>query len=460
MVATLDGVGLLDVMRDAQRDERVAAARRLYAIGRFCLRRLIELGDEHGNWCVDDWEAVAAEVGAELARSRQWASSQMHHGVTLIERLPKLGAMFAAGEVDPRIIDIAITRTCLIVDPAVLAMIDDKLARQAPRWNRLSYRKIVERVDWMVIELDPEAVRVAQKADDDRHIEIEPAHNGTAEIYGTLRAATAAAFDRRLDHLAATVCPDDPRTQRQRRHDAVDVLTAGGTALGCACGRADCPADSTGVAASRVVIHVIAEAATLQGHSDAPALLPGHGAVPAEAVRGLAATATVRPLRPPGREDGYRPSAALAEFVRCRDLTCRFPGCDRPAQTCDLDHTVPYPAGPTHASNLKAYCRTHHLLKTFYAGPGGWSEVQLPDGRLRWTSPTGRHYTTEPHGLLFFPQLAEPTGDLAAYPPSPAATRGVSMPTRVRTRAQERAARIAWERNLNRTRYAADPPPF
>jgi hypothetical protein len=65
-----------------------------------------------------------------------------------------------------------------------------------------------------------------------------------------------------------------------------------------------------------------------------------------------------------------RPSAALADFIRCRDLTCRFPGCDKPADFCDLDHTVPYDAGgPTHASNLKLLCRKHHLLKPFGAGP-------------------------------------------------------------------------------------------
>jgi hypothetical protein len=54
------------------------------------------------------------------------------------------------------------------------------------------------------------------------------------------------------------------------------------------------------------------------------------------------------------------PSKKLAEFVRCRDLTCRWPGCDRPAFDCDIDHTVPYAdGGPTHASILNCYCRTH-----------------------------------------------------------------------------------------------------
>ncbi|WP_214631560.1 HNH endonuclease signature motif containing protein, partial [Mycobacterium tuberculosis] len=40
---------------------------------------------------------------------------------------------------------------------------------------------------------------------------------------------------------------------------------------------------------------------------------------------------------------------------------------------------IPYAAGgPTHASNLKCYCRTHHLVKTFW----GWRDQQLPDGTL------------------------------------------------------------------------------
>jgi len=63
-----------------------------------------------------------------------------------------------------------------------------------------------------------------------------------------------------------------------------------------------------------------------------------------------------------------------------RDLTCRFPGCDCPAEFADIDHTVPYPVGPTHPSNLKMLCRKHHLLKTFYTGPNGWRDRQLADG--------------------------------------------------------------------------------
>jgi hypothetical protein len=57
-------------------------------------------------------------------------------------------------------------------------------------------------------------------------------------------------------------------------------------------------------------------------------------------------------------ECGRTPSRALADFVRCRDMTCRFPGCDRPATCADIDHTLPSgDGGTTHASDLKYFCR-------------------------------------------------------------------------------------------------------
>uniref|UniRef100_UPI0003823ECA HNH endonuclease signature motif containing protein n=1 Tax=Mycobacterium avium TaxID=1764 RepID=UPI0003823ECA len=124
------------------------------------------------------------------------------------------------------------------------------------------------------------------------------------------------------------------------------------------------------------------------------------GLLPAQLVAELAASARLMPLVHPADsspENRYTPSAALADFVRCRDLTCRWPGCDRPATECDLDHTIPYAeGGPTHASNLKCYCRTHHLVKTFW----GWREQQLPDATLILTSPAGQTYVTTPGSAL------------------------------------------------------------
>jgi hypothetical protein len=100
--------------------------------------------------------------------------------------------------------------------------------------------------------------------------------------------------------------------------------------------------------------------------------------------------------------------------------------------------------------------RTHHLLKTFYVGEGGWSERQLPDGTLILTAPTGHVYVTTPGGAQFFTQLATPTGELVIpeQPGPPSPNRAMMMPKRALTRAQQRAYRIAQERHHNAARIA------
>jgi hypothetical protein len=192
------------------------------------------------------------------------------------------------------------------------------------------------------------------------------------------------------------------------------------------------------------------------------ALLPGRGVVPtvvlAEALRG---GATVVSLWLPGAapEPGYRPSARLVEFIRVRDLFCRFPNCDVPADRCDIDHVIPWPLGVTHPSNLNCKCRAHHLLKTFWGGPGGWSDAQLPDATVIWTAPDGRTYATRPGSRLFFPSFDPSTADLppptSDPPPDPART--AMMPRRRRTRAAEETARIKTERALNNPLHQCSP---
>jgi hypothetical protein len=172
--------------------------------------------------------------------------------------------------------------------------------------------------------------------------------------------------------------------------------------------------------------------------------------------------AKVRHIRRPSdhAEPGYRPSAALDEFVRFRDLTSRFPNCDVPAEFCDVDHTIPWPQGPTHASNLKCVCRKNHLLKTFWEG---WSDRQFPDGTVEWTSPTGKTYITHPGSRILFPHWNITTATLPPPPPTdPSPARTLTMPIRRRTRAQQRAYRIKCERALNDAHVAERnrPPPF
>lgn len=482
--------------------EAAAAARRLAAVAELVARRADGGLTDAGRWSCDNWDAMAAEVAAAQDISHAMASGQMYLAVALRDRLPRVGALFADGVISARLAATIAWHTDLIKDRQALQLVDKTLAEDATRFGPLSANKTAQAIEAVVDRYDPGALRRTRARARSRDVVIDSAdqESGTAAMWGRLYATDAAVLDRRLMQMAHEVCDNDPRTIAQRRADALGALAAGADRLVCACGNAECPAGTDGTdRSSGVVIHVVAEESSLSAQQDRhlsgeepsrpfipgeplmqppapepdrPAVTPpaavitSGGVVPNPLLAELIRTgAKVEPVCHPGDtaepEPRYRPSAALERFVRCRDMTCRFPGCDRPAEFCDVDHTVPYPVGPTHASNLKCLCRKHHLLKTFWTS---WRDEQRPDGTIVWTSPTGHTYITRPGSRLLFPSLCRPTGELPAAPRlnRPPDERGLMMPTRRRTRQQDRAKRIDTERALNAAHVAERnrPPPF
>ncbi len=465
-VLAVDDTGLIDAIGAAARLEAATMARRLAAIAQLYHRRARQYTDRD-RLVIDVQSCVAAEIAAAQHISRARAGYLLDEAVFLADHLPTVAAVFADGRVDYRVIAAVVSRTTLVTGDDDIARVDALLAPRLPFWNRLSKKKLAEKIDWCVTEIDLLAKKDTHTRDEDRYITIGPDPAGTAQICGTLRAPDAIALDTRLSQLADTVCPHDPRTKDQRRADATGALAAGAHRLTCLCGRNDCPVGSGAPPTpSNVLVQVVAEQATLTGDSDTPGYVPGYGPIPAEAVRNIAAGANKRTIHHPGdapAEPYYRPSTALAQFIRLRDLTCRFPYCDVPARFCDLDHTVPWPHGPTHASNLKCLCRGDHLIKTFYTGPDGWRDRQHPDGTVEWTSPTGHIWTTTPGGALFFPQLAAPTGTLVLPSEVPRPPNGtLKMPVRDRTRAEDKRQHIDYQRARNHKRLYTEvgPPPF
>jgi Domain of unknown function (DUF222) len=224
--------------------------------------------------------------------------------------------------------------------------------------------------------------------------------------------------------MAHEVCDDDPRTIAQRRPDALGALAAGAERLKCLCGNADCPAGPEGdERSSGVVIHVVADASAVNAQPDphlsgeprpqplapgAPWLRPpepepeppgGWAAKPPAALitsGGVVRTpllaelikggATLQPLWHPGDaapESGYRPSAALERFVRCRDLTWR----SRLRSTCRVLRCGPHGAIPAGAD--APFQSQMSLSKTSAAQNWtAWHDGQRPDGTenlLRYT---------------------------------------------------------------------------
>ena len=463
--------------------EAAAAARRLAAVAELVHRRCG--GDERAHWACDEWDSAAAEVSAALGISHGRASGQMYLAAALRHRLPRVAALLLEGKLSVRVVTAIAWRTDLVLDDDVLTLLDAAIVDLAGRWDALSQYKLDQAIDALVDRHDPGAVRRTRANARSRDVTIggQDPQTGTTSLWGRLLATDATVLERRLAEMAHAVCDDDPRTIGQRRADALGTLAAGGDQLSCQCGGPRCPSAGRDPRAGAVVIHVLADSDAVaaepdpyicgEGPEPEPVAQPGSAAIAGGPIvpPGLLAAlirdgARVRHLRKPPEapEPQYRPSTALAEFVRMRDLTCRFPNCNEPAERCDIDHATPWPFGPTHAANLRLECRKHHLLKTFWIGEGGWSDHQFPDGTIVWTSPTGRTYTTRPGSRLLFPAWNTSTAALSGMtcPSNDPATRGVVVPTRRRTRQAQRAYRIACERALNdaHVEMRNRPPPF
>ena len=89
----------------------------------------------------------------------------------------------------------------------------------------------------------------------------------------------------------------------------------------------------------------------------------------------------------------HDPGVTLRHLSQVRHATCTSPICRRPAAQCDHEHNIPYEAGGRSClCNTGPKCRHDHRLKQHPR----WKVDQLPDGTFRWTTPSGRTYTTEP----------------------------------------------------------------
>jgi len=291
------------------------------------------------------------------------------------------------------------------------------LERTIMQTNTALKRALRRRRD--VIHPEPLGAR-RERSREERRVCLDAAPDGMAWLGILLEAERGTAILARLDAIAAhtdEVVPDT-RTHGQRRSDiAADLLLAGTLDEDARDGLA-----ATGAVKPTFLVTV--PVMTLLGHSDEPAELHGYGPIDADTARRLAAHAPSfrRILTNPetgaylsyGR-DSYRVPADLAGYLRVRDGQCRFPGCSRRAERCDIDHTVDWARiGDTADGNLAHLCRKHHRLKH----KTGWRMTQLPGGVVRWTSPAGRVYRSLPER----PFIPVPPGTSGAPPSNEQAT--------------------------------------
>lgn len=267
--------------------------------------------------------------------------------------------------------------------------------------TRASTTRVGRLVKDLVHRLDPAASTVREAhAKTQRELRLEPGSNGMAWLTLHLPEAAAWAAYQRTDALAHTL-PDDPHDDRSMDAKRADV------ALGLL--MAEPGGQPVPVNLEILVDHTGCEFGSAT-HGGLVAEAGRLGPVSASTIRdlldltdrsaGSASGAHAVPQPCPGQHvhdsEGpgpYQPPDRLRNAMKTRDRTCRFPGCNRPAAACELDHTLRYPDGPTCSCNLGDLCVHHHHLK--HLAPG-WTLDNHGNGHLTWTTPTGHTHDVTP----------------------------------------------------------------
>ena len=192
------------------------------------------------------------------------------------------------------------------------------------------------------------------------YFDMNPTFAGVGHLDGRFDPIATKAI---LDRLDAEEPPDPldgptpPRTQAQRRADALIKLCCGGQR-------------------PTVNIDVIVDVDTLAGRPPTDLTerccdLAGVGPLSPALAKTLACDAAIGRILMRGKSEvldvGRRTrlvTPALRRALDIRDGGCVEPGCTAPAHWCDAHHIIHWTHhGPTELPNLELRCRRHHLLQ-------------------------------------------------------------------------------------------------
>ncbi|HEX6234944.1 MAG TPA: DUF222 domain-containing protein [Jiangellaceae bacterium] len=369
-------------------------------------------GHEH-----DAARVAASEVSLAMSWTPRHADARVAHALRLVKELPATLAALDAGTIDAyraRVID---EETAPLADDAELTReVELAALRRAEAKTGPALRAFVKR---KLVAAAPEKAEERRKsARKTRRVDKpfpEGDGMGSMQVYGPIE--DLAALFTAIDAAA--------RARRDAAAKADDFDTAGIPLAGLrfdvladwawsalAAGHLGCCSDNCPGASQRLgtlhgraaTLNVTVPFTTLAGINDEPGELAGHGPITAEAARRIAGDATLRrlltdPISGALLEFGttrYVPPQHLADHVIARDRTCRFATCSHPAESSDLDHTIPHrpdgTGGPTAASNLGPLHGRHHNDKTHH----GFQFTQPEPGQFVITTPAGLRYIVDP----------------------------------------------------------------
>jgi hypothetical protein len=336
--------------------------------------------------------SCTAELATALRVHERTASRFLGESTALAVDLRGAHAALAAGEVSLQHVRDLID-TAAVVPADRVAEFEQEAIGKACRMTPVGFRKALQR---MRHRYDPVPLEVRKgRAVEERRLIVEPVDDGMAWVNLLCAAEHATAIAARVRAITGTHAVGDARTMAQREADCAVALL-----IGLADEVAAPESGDLGVV--RATVNIMVPALTMLGRGDQPAILDGYGPIDDETARRLTAHApSFRPiLTDPvtgamlryGRK-ARRIPADLAGRLRVRDGHCRFPGCEKRAAGCDIDHTRPWEHhGCSDHDNTAHLCRKHHRVKHRTS----WQMRQGHDGVIRWLSPAGRWRDSHP----------------------------------------------------------------
>lgn len=320
-----------------------------------------------------DVEGFVAEIAPELGLSRSRAIDYVEVGIQL-EALPRLAGLVKARAHLPMSHLLTIARaTAVLRDQVVLAEVEEALAKFViPRKHGEVLRGVRSLHRFLQKTIEPLAPQLRPRnfpGDEDpllsageREVAGESIGFESGEHYSSvfmeLEKSRALEFRKTLSAIAASA--------NCTRVEALTHLVRG-------------------TAEAKVVLNLYCPATEERPQI---AWLGGAGWISELATRTWIEKVTHIRMLADECVHGYTPTESQRAYVQGRDGTCRFPGCDVPAERCDIDHIEPYDmgtpnaGGATETPNLHCLCRRHHNLKT----AGLWNVRRAHDGAEVWTS--------------------------------------------------------------------------
>lgn len=329
------------------------------------------------------FEYASDEIRAALRMTRRSARFRLSVASDLIERVPEVWEMLWLGRIDMSRAR-AFADGTAHVSEEMARWVVSQLADVAPQITSGQLRR---RIAKLCIEVDPDdAAKREQTAHGERKAVIDPQPDGVADIHiFGLKMDDARAIGRRLNGYMISMKKVDKsgRTHDQLRADILRDLLLGSD-----------PRNG-----GRGLVDIRVPVSTLDGGNELGVV--GGWPVTAETARTVVesqpgADHQITLLDQNGDPThiytlSRRAAKRIRRHINALQPVCSFPGCEVPAEDCDLDHIDPWAdGGETSTTTCGPKCDHDHELRDH-----GWRYSRVDNTDI-WKSPLGHTYNNRP----------------------------------------------------------------